>query len=582
MTKERPKRKLSAILSADVKGYSRLMGQDELATVNAVSQCRELMVQLVQEYAGRVVDAAGDNLLAEFASVVDALDCAVKIQNNLKKKNIDLPEERRMEFRIGINLGDIIEEEERIYGDGVNIAARMQSLADGGGICISGTTYDQVENKLPLQYEYLGRKSVKNIEKPIRVYKVLMGATGTRLEKGHPPPLQDRPSIAVLPFTNMSEDKKQEYFSDGMTEDIITDLSKMSGLFVIARNSVFAYKGKDKKVEDIGRELGVQFVLEGSVRKSEDRVRISAQLIDATTGGHLWAERYDRGLKDIFDLQDEVTGEIVSALAIKLREDEHKRLLRKGTGNLEAYDCMLRGMEQVYLLSKEAYAIARQMFEKAIALDPQYALAYSLLGSTYLTEWILGWNPDPSIMAKAQELARKAISLDEEIAEAHGILGTVLLWNKKHDQAIEALQRAISLEPSNADGYATLGNILFWAGRIDESINFIRQAMQLNPHYPGWYAFRLGQAYCLAEEYDEAILKLEDALRKDPEFVPIHAFLAFAYSKVGRKKEAKKEVAVLKKSQPLYTLKRLREVLPLKDPEKLKEVLDCLREAGLE
>ncbi|MBI3304547.1 MAG: hypothetical protein HYZ72_20990, partial [Deltaproteobacteria bacterium] len=352
-------RKLTAILSADVQGYSRLMGQDEEATIRTLTAYREVMATLIRQYRGRVVDSPGDNLLAEFASVVDAVQCAVEIQQALKARNTELPLERKMEFRLGLNVGDVVVEGERLYGDGVNIAARLENLAEPGGICISGTVYDQVETKLALEYEHLGEQTVKNIVKPVRVYRVRMEPPSPGQPQGVAPtisqpglPLPDKPSLAVLPFVNLSSDPEQEYFSDGMTEDLITDLSKLSGLFVIARNSVFTYKGKAVKVEEVGRELGVRYVLEGSVRRADDRVRITAQLVDATTGYHLWAERYDRELKDIFALQDEITQKIVFALKVKLTKEEQERFRRYPTDNLEAYDSFLHGLEYFYRYTK--------------------------------------------------------------------------------------------------------------------------------------------------------------------------------------------------------------------------------------
>src|SRR5210317_621189 len=416
------KRKLSAILSADAVGYSRLMAEDEAATVKTMASYREIMSSLIKQHRGRVVDSPGDNVLAEFSSVVDAVQCAVALQNEFQTRNAELAENRRMEFRIGINLGDVIDEEGLIYGDGVNISARLEALADPAGICVSKTAFDQIETKLPLGYEYLGEQSVKNILKPVGAYRVLMkpDAVGKVIgekrflgrysrrtamaaiialvlvaaglvswnmylqqsKKVEPAsvdkmafPLPDKPSIAVLPFENMSGDPEQEYFSDGITEDLITDLSKISGLFVIARNSVFIYKGRPIKIAEVGRELGVRYVLEGSVRKANGSVRITAQLVDATTEGHLWAERYDRDLKDIFALQDEVTQKIVAALAVKLTEDEQERLVRKYTENMEAYDSFLQGMELIHHHTKEANVQARQMYKRAIDLDPKFAAA---------------------------------------------------------------------------------------------------------------------------------------------------------------------------------------------------------------
>src|SRR5712692_1670747 len=447
-------RKLAAILSADVKGYSRLMGEDEEATIRTLTAYRPVMASLIQQHHGRVVDSPGDNLLAEFASVVDAVRCAVEIQQELKAKNADLPDHRKMEFRIGINLGDVVIEGERIYGDGVNIAARLESLAEPGGICISGTVYDHVENKLALIYEYLGEQTVKNIAKPVRGWRVVLevpaplagegqgegvarevgspksqvsslkskgarqnprrvgtahrpwvvgGVGGLLLIAGtilatrylsRPPlspqssalitqealPLPDKPSIVVLAFVNMSKDPEQEYFSDGITEDLTTALSQISALFVIARNSAFVYKGKPVDVKAVSRELGVRYVLEGSVQKADNRVRINAQLVDGLSAAHVWAESYDRELKDIFAVQDEVRQEIVLALKVKLTAEEQERFRRAPTDNLEAYDYLLHGLEYVSRVTQESFAQARQMFEKALELDPEYAAAYAWLG----------------------------------------------------------------------------------------------------------------------------------------------------------------------------------------------------------
>src|SRR5712692_7960770 len=426
-------RKLAAIFSADVKGYSRLMGDNEEATIRTLTAYRQVMTTLIQQHRGRVVDSPGDNLLAEFASAVDAVQGAVAIQQELKVRNAELPDQRRMELRIGINVGDVVTEDERLYGDGVNIAARLEGLAEPGGICISGTVHDQIENKLALSYEYLGEQTVKNIAKPVRAWRVVMDEAAAALvtqsvlrqaspethrvgtahrilvtwPKGtlvlisvlllvgiiisvqylsfRPPapsanippeqpsvlPLPATPSIAVLPFTNMSGDPEQDYFSDGMTEDLITALSKLSGLFVIARHSAFVYKGKAVKIAEVSKELGVRYVLEGSVRKADSRVRLNAQLVDATTDHHLWAEQYDRELKDIFALQDEIREKIVFALKVNLTLEEQERFRRAPTTNLEAYDYFLRGVAYFWTYTKEANAQARQMFERAIALDPQ-------------------------------------------------------------------------------------------------------------------------------------------------------------------------------------------------------------------
>ena len=526
-------RRLAAILSADVEGYSRLMGEDEPATVRAITEYREVIASAVSGRGGRVVDAPGDNVLAEFASVVDAVQCAVEIQRELRSRNAALPVTRRMQFRIGINLGDVIVEGERLYGDGVNIAARLESLAEGGGICLSGAAYDQVEGKLPLAYEALGEHTVKNIARPVRVYRV-------RLEPGPPPgppsrkprpdrravmrvvqvvailtllgavgwagwrwlgtpeslglPLPDRPSVAVLPFTNLSQDPAQEYFSDGVTEDLITGLSKVSGLFVIARNSTFTYKGKAVKVREVGRDLGVRYVLEGGVQRAGDRVRITAQLVDAATGYHVWAERYDREVGDIFALQDDVTQQIVEALAVKLTEAEKVRLGRVPTAVPEAYDLVLRGNEQRKRTTREGNAQARRLFAQALELDPEYAAAYAGLSWTHLQSWQFLWSPTRESLDRARDLAERAIALDNTLADAYHLLGQVYLWQKEHDRAIRQAERAIELAPNDADGYETLAEILSWSGRAEESIGLIRHAMRLNPHYPYFYLWTLGHA----------------------------------------------------------------------------------------
>ncbi|MGD9183167.1 MAG: adenylate/guanylate cyclase domain-containing protein, partial [Desulfobacterales bacterium] len=437
MADEGFKRKLTAILSADVEGYSRLMDDDEEVTVRTLTIYRAAINDLVQQYRGRIVDAPGDNILAEFTSVVDSVNCAVEIQRELAERNAELPYNRKMEFRIGVNLGDVIEEKDRIYGDGVNIAARVESLAEAGGICISGRVYDQVENKLDLEYEFLGEQKVKNIATPLRIYRVLShpGAAAHRVIKAKRSvsitwrnmlvataavvvfaavvalwffylrapamavasvekmayPLPDMPSIAVLPFDNLSEDPKQEYFSDGLSDQIISSLSKIPHLFVIARNSTFTYKGKPVKVQKVAEDLGVRYVLEGSVQRSADRVRITAQLIDATTGRHKWSESYDRDLEDIFAIQDDITMAITKAMNIELGEGEQARLWHKGTTNLKAYLKNLEGVSYIYRITKEDNTRAQQLFEEALVFDPGYAVAYVNLGWVHWYDARYGW-----------------------------------------------------------------------------------------------------------------------------------------------------------------------------------------------
>ena len=613
-------RRLAAILSADVKGYSRLMGEDEVATVRTLTAYREVMAALIRERSGRVVDATGDNVLAEFASVVDALECAVALQRELKSRNAQLPAPRRLEFRIGINLGDVIVEGERIYGDGVNIAARVEGLAEPGGISISGAVYDQVKKKLALTYEPRGEHVVKNIREPVRVYRVLgepeptgPGPRITRIvgrlawrratlllglvllvaaggaavwslySRWRPPgfELPDRPSVAVLPFENMSGDAGQEYFGDGITEDLITGLSKLSGLFVIARNSVFAYKGRAVKPAQVSRELGVRYVLEGSVRKAGNRVRITAQLVDAATGYHVWAERYDRDLKDVFALQDEVTQKIVGVLAVKLTAPEKDRLGRAPTRNVEAYDYVLRGLEYHRRTTKEANAEARKMFARAVELDPEYAMAYSAMGWTHLQAWQLQWSRDPETLQRAFELAQKAIVRDDSLAGPHDLLGQVYLWKKDHERAIAQAERAVALAPNDADSYETLAEVLAWSGRADEAIEDIKQAMRLDPQYPFFYLWTLGHAYYLTGRSDEAIATFRKLLARNPNFVPAHAFLAVLYGERGLEEDARSEWAAAERLSPQASVESLRQRMPYKNEKDLERVLAAMRKGGL-
>jgi adenylate cyclase len=645
-------RRLTAILSADVKGYSRLMGEDEAATVRTLTAYREAMASLIDRHRGRVVDSPGDNLLAEFGSVVDAVQCAVEIQRELGARNAQLPQNRRMEFRIGVNLGDVIVEGNRIYGDGINIAARIESLADAGGVCISGSAYEQIEDKLALPWEYMGEQAVKNIRKPVRVYRVLMGPQGaaqtsttkervSRRSRWRPVliviiviatlvvvravikrtprharvqrkmarmvhemrtlDLPDKPSVAVLPFANMSGDPDQEYFSDGITEDLITDLSKIPELFVISRNSVFTYKGKAVNPTEVSKELGVRYILEGSVRKAEEKVRITAQLIDATTGGHLWAERYDRDLEDIFTLQDEVADKIVTALVTRLTETaasdlgrskaeqaqkvveaQQKRESPREVADLRAYDYFWRGRYLAERSTKEANDQARSMFEKAIALDPQFAAAYMGLGWTHYLDWSMQWSQDPRSLDQALELAQKALTLNDSLAPAHSLLGHVYLWKKQYEEAIAESERAIALEPNAADGYSDLAEVLIWAGRPEEAIGLVEKAMRLNPHYPVEYLYTLGYAYFATGQYPQALAAQQEAVARNPDFLGSHMVLVAIHLTLGQEEEARAHLKEVLRISPNLSLDYVRQRLPLKDPAQVQEYTDALRKLGLE
>jgi len=620
------KRKLTAILSADVKDYSRLMGEDDEATVRTITAYREIITDVVQKYRGRVVDSPGDNILAEFASVIDAVSSAVEIQQKLKTKNAELPEERKMEFRIGVNLGDVIHEDERIYGDGVNVAARVENLADPGGICVSGTVFDQIESKLPLGYEYLGEQSVKNISKPVRIYKALMDpeAVGKvigeqRVEprqgqrvalaavtvlllivgglliwrSASPPvqiasiekmafPLPDRPSIAVLPFDNLSDDPEQEYFSDGLTEEIIAALSSVPKLFVIARNSTFTYKGKPVKVQQVSEELGVRYVLEGSVRKGGDKIRITAQLIDAITGNHLWAEQYDRDIKDIFAVQDEITKNIITAMQVKLTKGEEVKAASKGTKNLEAYLKYLQANELVNKINPESNALAKQLAQEAIALDPDYAWAYYILGrSNMMDVWVKTSKSPKESIGKAIELAKKAIALDDTNTEAHGLLGFLFSMTRQHDKAVAEAEKGVALNPNSAFAHFIMGKTLFFDGRSEESIPEYKKAIRLNPIPPNNHLWSLGLSYAYTEQYDEAIKWCEKAVRQEPNDLLARMMTTVVYSLSGQDENARAEVAEVIRIQPKFSLEKFEKKLTYKKEVDKERFLGALRKAGL-
>ena len=583
MNTEGFKRKLTTMFSADVAGYSRLMGEDEAGTVKTLTTYRDIMAELIKQHRGRVVDSPGDNVLAEFASVVDAVQCAVAVQKELQARNAELPEDRRMEFRIGINLGDVIEEGDRIYGDGVNIAARLEALADPGGICVSKTAFDHIETKLPLGYEYLGDQTVKNIPKPVGAYRVLMeprvvvaGKEKTAL------PLPEEPSLAVLPFDNISGDPEQEYFSDGLTEEIITALSKVDKMFVIARNSTFSYKRKPVKVQQVGEELGVRYVLEGSVRKAGDRARITAQLIDALTGHHLWAERYDRDLKDIFALQDEITMKIVTALRVKLTEGEQARLYDRGTENLDSFLKVLQGWQRFFRFNRDDNFVARQMFEEAITFDLKNPSAYAMLAWTHQMDVWYGSSESPrKSMERASELAKRALALDDTLDYAHSLLGHIYLMTRQYEEAIAEGERAVSLSPNGADAHAHLAMTLHYVGRPEEAIALFKKATRLNPMPPNWYLFGLGNTYCLAGQYKEAIATIQKAIRHNPDDLMAHIALATSYSMGGREEDAHAEAEEVLRIDPKFSLKYYAKTIPFKNQAHTERAIDALRKAGL-
>ena len=635
MTQEGFKRKLTAILSADAVGYSRLMAEDETATVTTIASYREIMASLVKQHRGRVVDSPGDNLLAEFSSVVDAVQCAVAVQSEFQTRNAELAENRRMEFRIGINLGDVIDEEDRIYGDGVNVAARLEALADPGGVCVSKTAFDQIETKLPLGYEYLGEQTVKNIPKPIGAYRVLMkpDAVGKvigekrflgrisrrtamaaiivlvmvagglvswniylhqsrRIEPATVEkmafPLPEKPSIAVLPFSNMSGEHQQEYIADGITENIITALSKIPEMFVIARNSTFTYKGKPAKIKQVAEDLGVQYVLEGSLMSSGEQVRITAQLIDTTSGYHLWAEQYDRKMADFFDLIDEVTRKIVLSLQVELTEGERARIWHSATASFEAWGHMVSGYSLFQHNTKEDNLRAREKFEHAIKIDPEYSTAWTYLAWTHLHDAWLGWSesPDESIN-QAIELAKKSQTLDYSQADVHSLFSAISVEQKQYEKAIAEGERGIALSPNNSLSHVYLAWALHVAGRFEEAIEVQKRAMRLSPYYPTWYLSNLGESLTMAGHYEEAITVnqqlLERSLKEEDLFWAggAYSWLAIGYSMLGREKEARLYVAEGLKIDPDWSLEMEQEVYSYKNPADLERQLEALRKAGL-
>ena len=586
MAADRVERRLAAILAADVVGYSRLMGVDEVGTLARLKSHREALIdRAISEYSGRIVKEMGDGLLVEYPSVVEAVQCAVEIQGAMATRNADVPQDRRIVFRVGINVGDVIVMGDDIHGDGVNVAARIEALTPPGGICISRPARDQVRDKLDLALEDLGEHQVKNIARPVRVFRVpVVGSepTGGATASEAPLALPDKPSIAVLPFENMSGDPEQEYFADGIAEDIITDLSKASGLFVIARNSAFTYKGRAVNVQEVSRDLGVRYVLEGSVRKAGNRVRITAQMIDGASGGHLWAERYDRDLTDIFAVQDDVTQHIVAALSVKLTRDELKRVVKKGTDNLEAYDIFLKGREHTLRQTKEANAKAVVMLERVTELDPEFAAAVALLAFNHVEAYINRWSVDPDRSFElARELALRAVALDDSEPSAPFALGGVYIWAKQHDRAIAEAEKAIALDPNFAKGYALLGLNLCYAGRPEEAIEALNNAMRLDPHYPDIYLHFLALANFHLERYDDAIGALTRRLLRKPESDISRVLLASSYGHQGRADEARAEWEKVFEANPDYSFEHKRQIVPYKNPADFEHFADGLRKAGL-
>jgi adenylate cyclase len=579
MEVERTERRLAAILAADVAGYSRLMSHDEEGTLRRLkAHLGELIEPHIAAHRGRIVKRTGDGLLVDFASAVEAVRCAVAIQAGMADRNRTQPDDR-IEFRIGINLGDVIIEGDDIYGDGVNIAARLEALADPGGIFVSRAVRDSVRDKLGIVLEDLGEKPVKNIARPVRVFRIGR-ADGARPAPS--PALPDKPSIAVLPFANMSGDAEQEYFSDGISEDLITDLSKVQALFVIARNSSFTYKGRSVKVQEIGRELGVRFVLEGSIRKAGNRVRITAQLVDTASGGHLWADRFDRELTDIFATQDEVVHKIVEALAVKLSRVEEQDLKRGGTTNLEAYESWLRARQLLGRGTPETIAEARALNRRALELDPNFSAPHVGLAFAAVSDYVNAWVPDPSgALDEGERWARRALELDDRQPGGHVALGNVLVWRRRYDQALAALHRSVELDHNYAQGHALLGMALMYSGHPTEALASLGMAMRLDPHFPNILLHLSAQAEFSLEHYEVAAGHLAERIVRNPNTDASRMLLASCYGHLGRIEEAQAAWAGLLKVNPGFSLAQREAVLPYKNPSDFQRILDGLTKAGL-
>jgi len=644
-------RRLTAILATDIAGYSRLVENDDEGTLARwKAHCHELIEPNIKEFHGRIVRVIGDGAIVEFASVVDAVRCAVEIQRGMAARNADVPQDKRIELRMGINFGELILDGGDVWGDAVNIAARLEALAEPGGISVSGRVQEDARGKLDIVFEDAGEQQLKNIARPVRMYRIRIGsevpsppviprkpgAARSRLRVGlvavallfllggvwqlvshpfslsqvfrevqAPALLPDKRSVAVLPFLNMSSDPEQEYFSDGMTEDLITDLSRLTGLFVIARNSVFTFKGRAVKTAQVSRELGARYLVEGSVRKANNRIRITAQLIDANTGYHMWAQYYDRDLQDVFAVQEEIARRITSALAVKLTNEEDKHMGRPYTSSEVAWEYFMRGAELYRRFTPKDNANARDLFEKAIDLDPDFARAYANLAATHRQDFTGKWSQDPEssedlsyrMAQKALELARSELEPKPSLPFALYQMGWVLLYREKLQEAREAAVEAIQRNPNYADGYALWAEGLLYSGEPEEALHKLQEAVNRNPIYPFFYDYHRGQAYyawgvltsaqdpnASRQRFEEAETHLREALRKNNNFRPARSYLVAVLSELGRKDEAREEMNIsLEKGEPLLKILKSDDqqlgIIPYKDQEIRNRLANAWREA---
>ncbi|MGH6922768.1 MAG: adenylate/guanylate cyclase domain-containing protein [Propylenella sp.] len=585
MEQQDVERRLAAVLAADVVGYSRLMEVDEAGTLARLRSVRlELIDPAIVKCKGRVIKTTGDGMLVEFQSVTEALSCAVDFQRRMARRNRDVPASRSLLYRIGINLGDVIVEEGDIFGDGVNVAARLESIADPGGICISAAVRDQVGDRLDVDFEDLGEQHVKNITRAIRVYKVLVDGEATATASGEGAPAAPeagahKPSIAVLPFVNMSGDPEQEFFADGLTEDIITELSRFRELLVISRNAVFVHKGKAVKAKEIAQEFGVDYVVEGSVRKAADRVRVTVQLIDGETETHIWAERYDRKLEDIFAIQDEVTSAIVATLWGRVEAARHDRVQRKRTENMAAYEYVLTGKVLHHWSNREANAESLRMLDRAIELDPNYAHAHAWKACVTGQAWLHQWCEDADVAVKTiSDELQTALSLDDNDADVHRILAALNLNFNEFEKAVYHQERALSLNPNSDIIVVQQGEVLTWLGRPQEGIEWILRAMRLNPYHPERFWSHLGRAQYTARAYGDAIQSYSKLTAPDHSH---HAFLAASSAQLGNATAAAAHAGEVVKRQPAFTVASYVATLHFKQPSDTEHVREGLTKAGL-
>jgi len=588
-------RRLIAIFAADIAGYSRLMGADEVTTLRDLTQRRRILDGLIASHRGRIANTAGDSVLAEFGSAVDAVQCAVEAQAALAQANAGLSSDRKINFRIGVHVGDVMIKGGDLFGDAVNIAARLQSLASPGGTCISGMAHDQVKKILPFAFADLGAKQVKNIEEPVRVFAVTAGGAATAAypagslsaepDNNRPLPLPDKPSIAVLPFENMSGDVEQEYFADGIVEDIITELSRSKSLFVIARNSSFTYKGKAVDIKQVGRELGVRYVLQGSVRRAGNRVRITGQLVDAATGNHIWADRYDSTLEDIFDLQDRVTMSVISAIAPQLERAEIARAQRKPTESLQAYDYYLRALASTNRFTREANIEALKLTQTANGLDPDFAAAFALGANCYVQRWGFGWNSgDAEDVSEARRLARRALELDKDDPTVLALAGqTLALFVGEVEEGAALLARAISLDPNLAAARFWNGWVQIYLGDHDAAIEQFQVGLRMSPLDLRIFLAQRGMAYAhfFAGRYEDASSWAKIYVQQNPKHVVAHRILMACHAMSGRVEEARQACVLALQLDPTQRISRIKDWGPWRRAEYIERLAQAFRIAGM-